>query len=453
MHHAKRPAPSDDAHNLVAATTRAHARNRRQKILFVCLTVALTLAGLAVARYAIKPANLVFAVAPAGGAEHRFADRLAALAVQNNRHLRIKVVVEETPAQALARFGQGKADLALARTDMRIPQQARALALVEHVALLVGAPKAAKVKSLAALARKRVALVSADPRDAAFIRKFLDAQEIALAGELELRADAPLPALLGPGGPNGIVALMRRSQIVKDKRWEAAAQKPGFDVLAVDGAKALERRLPGAKAESIEAGALASAPRTPPEDVDSMELEELLVVRAKISSALATPLTELVLENREALAEDGVYATAIEAPDVEKDARVLAHKGAADYVNGEVQTVFDRYGDLFYIGTTVASIVGSLCVALYTAFTRVQPVSANQLTQSILDATRDIRKAEDLESVARGEGALDAILEDTLAGLRDGSVSSEGFEGFRLAYERAREIAARQRADFERQTA
>lgn len=184
-----------------------------------------------------------------------------------------------------------------------------------------------------------------------------------------------------------------------------------------------------------------------------MELEELLVVRAKISSALATPLTELVLENREALAEDGVYATAIEAPDVEKDARVLAHKGAADYVNGEVQTVFDRYGDLFYIGTTVASIVGSLCVALYTAFTRVQPVSANQLTQSILDATRDIRKAEDLESVARGEGALDAILEDTLAGLRDGSVSSEGFEGFRLAYERAREIAARQRADFERQTA
>ncbi len=439
----------ETARTLMAATAQARARNRRQKLLFALITIAITLAGLAAVRYFARPVTLVFAVAPAGGPEQAFAEKLAGLVAQQSWRARLRVSVEETPALALARFAQGKADLAIARTDMRIPSQARALALLDHVALVIAAPKSPKLRSIAALANKRVALVGADPRDAAFVRRFFEAQDIALAGELDIRTTDALAPLFEPGGPAAVVALERRSRLVKDRRWEAAAQKPGFDLVAVGGAKALERRMPGAKQEAIEAGALAAAPRIPAEDVDSLELEELLVIRAKIASSIVSPLAELILENREGLGQEGAFAAAIEAPDVEKDARVLAHPGAADYVNGEVQTIFDRYGDLFYIGATVASIVGSTFVALYTAFTRVQPVSASQLAQSILDATRDIRIARDLQAVAHAEGELDAILEETLEGLRDGSVSTEGFDGFRLAYERARDLATRRRAELE----
>ena len=89
----------------------------------------------------------------------------------------------------------------------------------------------------------------------------------------------------------------------------------------------------------VTASPMASAPRTPPEDVDSMELEELLVVRAKISSALATPLTELVLENREALAEDGVYATAIEPTESESLAEIDRFCDAMIAIAAEIKQV------------------------------------------------------------------------------------------------------------------
>lgn len=439
----------EEARTLVAATAQAKARNRRQKWLFALMTVAITLAGLAAVRYFARPTTLVFAVAPAGGPEQAFAEKLAALVAQQSWRARVRVTTEETHAHALARFAQGKADLAIARTDMRIPTQARALALLDRAALVIAAPKASKLKSPAALASRKVALVSTDPRDAVFVRKFFEAQDIAIAGDLDVRATDNIAGLFEPGGPAAVVALERRSRLARDRRWEAAAQKPGIEVLAVGGAKALERRLPGAKEETIEAGALSAAPRVPAEDVDSMELEELLVVRAKIASMIVSPLAELILENREALGQEGVFAAAIEAPDVEKDARVLAHPGAADYVNGEVQTIFDRYGDLFYIGAMVGGGVGSMFVALYTALTRVQPVSAGQLTPSLMEAARALRAAGSLEELAHAEGALDAILEETLDGLREGSVSTEGFDGFRLAYERAREIAAGRRAALE----
>ena len=98
----------------------------------------------------------------------------------------------------------------------------------------------------------------------------------------------------------------------------------------------------------------------------------------------APELAFAVFENKDQLGEPGRYATNIEPPSTDKDAAILAHPGVAEYVDDETKTFFDRYSDMIYIGMSVASIVGSIFLALYSTVTRVSPVHAGHLADEII---------------------------------------------------------------------
>src|SRR6187200_2285881 len=112
--------------------------NRFQIVLFSILTLILTAATVWGGRTLVRNSEtLVFAVGEANGPEARFAARLAAVLKNNSSRLRLKIAPNADNAKALAQFDRKEANLAVLRTDAKVPPRARALAILDHDLVLV----------------------------------------------------------------------------------------------------------------------------------------------------------------------------------------------------------------------------------------------------------------------------------------------------------------------------
>src|SRR6266702_6522295 len=148
---------------------RSRVSNRRQMLLFVALTLILTVATVWGGRIWLRNSEtLVFAAGDANGVEARFAEKLASVLNNNPSKLRLKIVTNADSGKALAQFDRRQADLAVLRTDAKVPPRARALAILEHDLVLLLGPGNKKIKSLAELKKKKVAVVAESESSLAF---------------------------------------------------------------------------------------------------------------------------------------------------------------------------------------------------------------------------------------------------------------------------------------------
>ena len=145
--------------------------NRRQVILFAVLTLLLTVATVWGGRIWLRNSEtLTFAVGEANGPEARFAAKLAAMLKATSSRLRLKFVPNADNAKALSLFDRKLADLAVLRTDAKIPPRARSIAVLEHDVLILISPGEKKIKSLAELKKKKIALLTTGNSNVAFVR-------------------------------------------------------------------------------------------------------------------------------------------------------------------------------------------------------------------------------------------------------------------------------------------
>src|SRR4029453_8362839 len=127
-----------------------------QILLFSILTLILTAATVWAGRVWLRNSEtLVFAVGDASGPEARFAARLATVLKNNSSRLRLKIVPNGDNTKALSQFDRKEANLAILRTDARIPPRARSVAILEHDLLLLISPTGKKIKTIAELNKKK----------------------------------------------------------------------------------------------------------------------------------------------------------------------------------------------------------------------------------------------------------------------------------------------------------
>src|SRR5258708_21019996 len=149
--------------------------NRSQIVLFSILTLILTAVTVWGGRTWLRNSEtLVFAVGEANGPEARFAAKLAALLKNNASRLRLKIVPNGDNAKALAQFDRKDANLAILRTDAKIPARARAIAILEHDMVLVLSPGGKKIKSIADLKKKKIAVLADGENSVTFVRNALE---------------------------------------------------------------------------------------------------------------------------------------------------------------------------------------------------------------------------------------------------------------------------------------
>jgi len=422
-------------------------------LLFAALTLILTVATVWGGRIWLKNSEtLIFAVGDANSLEARFATKLAAVLKTNSSRLRLKIVPNADSARALAAFDRRQADLAVLRTAARVPPRARALAILEHDVLLLISPGSKKIKSLAELKKKKIAVLADGDNSAAFVRSVLEISDGPDGGSRVQMAppNSTFEKLFASGGYGAAIAIAHTSKIIKDKSYAQSARHGGFTLNAIDGAKALARKNPGISEETLATGMLSSSPAIPDDDLDTIGLQWLLVAQSRISSATAGDLARTIYENKAELALEDGFASRIEPADVDKDAFIVAHQGAAEYINDDTKSFMDRYSDLLYLGVAALSVIGSIFAAIYTKITRVAPEKAGQLATAILDIGERIEHADSLDSLEALQDELEAILRGAVIGLRDGTISSDGLDTFKLGYEFVRDEIGMRRESLKR---
>jgi len=422
----------------------------RIMLLVSIIAVILAFAGAGAYYWTSHIASLSIAVGPVGSPEQRFAVKLATVLQQNKASIRLTVLAHDTQAQALNRFVRREADFAILRTDSKIPSHARAIAVLENEALLLFGGHGGKLKSLAGLAGKRVAVMEEDSRNEVLIQQILG-QDHPGTPHVTLQSvasSADIEKLLGPGGYDFVIALAPISQIAGKSFGEWAQHIPELTLYGVSEAGAIQRRLPALHAETIEAGLVSEAPKIPEENIDTVALQKVLVARNKTQDSVVIELMKFLFENKSDLSIDDTFGTRIEQPDVEKDSFIVAHTGARQYVDDDIKSFFDRYSDLLYLGMSVASIIGSICFALFTGFTRVRPEKAGDRAHDLLEVTDKIRAVRTTAELDIAETELEDILREVLRGLKLGTISANGLDAFRMTYEHARDAIKSARQQF-----
>ena len=434
--------------------SRAVRSNRSQVLLFAALTLILTIATVWGGRIWLRNSEtLVFAVGDPNGLEARFATKLAAVLKTNSSRQRIKIVSNADSAKALAQFDRKQADLAVLRTDARIPSRARALAILDHDVVLLISPVNKKIKSLAELKKKKIAVLADGDNNLAFVRNIL---EIPDGPDAASRVQMAPPnstfdkVLLASGGFGAAIAIMHASRFIKDKSYEQSARRGGFTLNAIEGAKAFARKNPAISEETLAAGTLSASPAVPAEDLDTIGLQWLLVAQSKIPSSTARELARTIYENKADLALPDGFASKIEPADTDKDAFIVAHQGAAEYINDDTKSFMERYSDLLYVALAALGIIGSICATIYTKVTRVAPEKASELATAILDIGERMQQATSMDALDGLQDELETILRGVVIGLRDGTVSSDGLDTFKLGYEFVRDEIAMRRESLKR---
>src|ERR1700738_1831695 len=447
---AELPAPDAETPPAQSQVVRS---NRRQLLVFAALTLILTIATVWGGRTWVRNSEtLIFAVGDANSLDARFAAKLAAVLKNSSSRLRLKIVPNADSAKALAQFDRRQADLAVLRTDAKVPSRARALAILEHDVLLLLSPGKQKIKSLAELKKKKIAVLGDGDNSAAFVRNILEISDGSdAASRIQMAPpNSTFDKLFAPGGYGAAIAIAHASRIIKDKSYEQNARRGVFALNALDGAKTLARKHPGISEETLTTGMLSSAPAIPDDDLDTIGLQWLLVAQSRMSTTTAGDRARTIYENKAELALEDGFASRIEPADTDKDAFIVAHQGAAEYINDDTKSFMDRYSDLLYLGAGALSIIGSIFAGLYTKVTRIAPEKASELATAILDIGERMAHATSMDALDELQDELEAILRGVVIGLRDGTISSDGLETFKLGYEFVRDEISMRRESLKR---
>ena len=98
-------------------------------------------------------------------------------------------------------------------------------------------------------------------------------------------------------------------------------------------------------------------------------------------------------------------------------------------------------------------IIGSLFAALYTKVTRIAPEKASELATAILDIGERIEHAVSLDALEALQDELETALRGAVIGLRDGTISKDGLDTFKLGYEFVRDELGMRRESLKRPAA
>jgi TRAP-type uncharacterized transport system substrate-binding protein len=395
-----------------------------------------------------RPSELTMAVGPQGTPERRFAERLAELLVEKHASVRLKLVGTEGGDSALTRFSRDGADLAILRTDARIPSHARAVAILEHEILLIIGHSKSELTGIEGLRGKKLAVLGDSGRNENLLRQILEVYDVN-ASATPLRTvptTSSLEKLLSPGNFDFVLAFEPVSQIAATRDFDLLAEHMGgFSLFGLKEADAMERKLPGLFSETIQAGLLSGAPSIPEQDTSTVGVERILMARDDVREHDIAELMRIMFGNKADLQIDHRFALHIEPPDTDKESLITAHEGAAEFVDSDVKGFFERYSDIIYLVMSVGSVIGSLGLAGFTAATRVKPMKAGERAHDVMALLDKIRAAEDTVQLDIVETELEDVLKEVLRGLKDGTISAEGLDAFRMGYEHAREAMTNQR--------
>jgi TRAP-type uncharacterized transport system substrate-binding protein len=363
-------------------------------------------------RYYMRPTTLTVAVGSFDGQAQKIASIVAGRLATSDSPVRLKVDNSGNALDAAKAFAADTADLAVVRADAGDLSQARTVALTAHGVVMIVAPPGSPITSIAKLRDHTVGVVGGEINHGIVevLRKEYDLGR----ANVVFKDIAPADARRAVQAKEVSVLLLvvplteKYLSFVKSLFREGPNSSPVL--IPIDAAGAIADIKGPYESFDIPMGTLRGAPPIPEDDVTTLRVGYYLVANKRLKSGLIADLTKKLMAVRRDLVSEQPLLTGLAAPDLDPDAFLSVHPGAAAYYNGTQVSFMDKYGDAIYLTPMVLGGLASVFAAAW----RFLGVRSEQTTQTTLDALCGlpgrIRKIDNEAELAAIEDDVDAVL-------------------------------------------
>jgi TRAP-type uncharacterized transport system substrate-binding protein len=373
--------------------------------------------------------------------------------IHSQDNLRFRLVSTNDAGDAAKMMEDGGVDLAVVRSDMPMPTNAATVLILAHQYALIAAPPGASYSNVSDLKGKRIAIVATDSSGEANLKLFetIEAQYFLPSDAITKRVVdlSDVATLIQHHDVDAILAFgrfdsLRLSEVVQALSHSLSPPEPPV-FIPIHESNAIAKRLPGLEATQILRGAFGGSPSQPIENIETIGATIRLVARNDLANSTVGDVTRAILAARVAAAATVPVANHIEAPETDKGGVLPTHPGAAAFIDGEEQTFFDRYSDVFYIGAMIGSVLISSIAALASRLAVRGYERFDLLMEHALTVLKAGREAIDAPTLSRLELEIDEILTQSLAS--GAKLDGHQIAALTLAIQQARLAIADRRAE------
>jgi TRAP transporter TAXI family solute receptor len=434
-------------------------RNKRSSpflVLAACLMVFAAAVGTSL--LLLRPTTLQIAVGPPSSDDLKLIQALAQSFALDGSPVRLSVITTAGPLDSIAVLKEGKADLAVARTDEEMPEGTESVAILrKNVVVLwavAGAARKAgkqtrsKIKGIGDLPGHRVGVVGRTQVNVTLLRVILkesgvnpekvEISQFNTEQIAEMVRDVAIDAFMTVGPPDSKIT---SEAIVATARLRG---EPVF--LPIDVSEAIAARHPLYESEEIPGSAFTSSPARPDDKVETVGVNHLIVTPRALSETTIATFTRQLFAARPSLAKELPYALKIEKPDTDKDAALPAHRGAAAYIDGNEKSFMDKYSDYIWGAVLLLSVLGSGSAWLRHYLKRDERKLNTSHRDKLLATICLARKTASLEELEALQAEADDILRETLDCYDDGAIEEADLAAYSLVLHQFHHAVVERRA-------
>jgi TRAP-type uncharacterized transport system substrate-binding protein len=344
----------------------------KQRVMGIIFAVAFLIAAAALGiLYLWSPhATLRITSGVEGSKAQRFISAFIKVAEAQHPRIRFQTVPVASLTESAKALEQGKADIAIIRSDATLPVNGETLVILRHDAVAVIVPHHSSISSLPDLTGKSVAIPTGPAQDddshaldllLSFYnitpdkvkREFLAIEDIGPAIQHKRVVAAVAVGPVGPGPAVDTVASI------------AAATKGTPKVLGFDDADAIVKRFPMFESYDVPEGGFKGKPAIPDDTVTMLAVNYRFAVPITMLDIVADAIGRSILTAKAQLMNVAPMAGQIEAPDVNDQNPLLPiHPGFAAYLSNGDQSFFDQAQRYLYLFGIPLSIGASLITLL-----------------------------------------------------------------------------------------
>jgi TRAP transporter TAXI family solute receptor len=425
-------------------------RGRRKGSPFLLLAAALLIfAAITGTAFLLwRPTTLRIAVGPPGSDDQNLVQGLALSFAQEGSPVRLVVTSTAGPVDSIALLGAGDADLAVVRADEEMPNGTEAVAILRKNVVVLWAPSGAprkgskkdpksKIKEIHDLEGHRVGVVGRTQVNVTLLRVILTesgvnpdkvaVSQFSTSQIAEMLRDSSIDAFMTVGPLD--------SRITTEAIAATARVRGEPTFLAIDVSEALAHKHPLYESEEIPGSSFTSSPARPDDTVETVGVNHLIVAPKSLSDSVVGAFARALFAVRPSLAREIPGAAKIEKPNTDKDAAILAHPGAAAYIDGTERTFLDKYSDYLWGGILFLSVLGSGSAGLRHYLRRDERRLNTSHRDKLLDAIAQVRKIDSIEELDALQHEADDILRETLECYDDGAIEEGDLVAYSLVLE------------------
>jgi TRAP-type uncharacterized transport system substrate-binding protein len=384
-------------------------------------SVAVIAAGLMALYYFERPTLLRVAVPRDSDDQAIFAAATQRLA-ETREAIHLNLVPTENLTQSARALEDGRADLAVVRSDLAMPQNGQTILIMRHDALVFLAPSQSEIHGIEELRGHKLGILQSPSAGKADYRQLLEAAltqydvplesvqriELTIAEVARAVQEKKIDALfaIGVPGSDGLTDVVNAVASVD-------ADQPVF--LPIAEAKAVAQHSPAFEGIEVVRGAFGGAQPKPAAEFETLGVTTRLVARSSLGNGVAGAVARLMLAARPAIAAAVPIANRIEAPPSDKGAALPVHPGVLAFLDDEEESFLDQYSDAFYIGAMCLSVLGTAVAAAVARLKSQSAPDTDRILRRLIELMRAARSANNIDALDCCEQQADELLEVTLS--------------------------------------